>query len=118
MGRLLYIIGNGFDKAHGLPSGYWDFRTWLEVHNQELLYDIKDIWTNSTQLWSDFERSLGIVDYRSVEEKYRDYGLVEHAEGNRKLREAHPEIPPSEHHAIETKLKPLVKRIRDDASED
>lgn len=112
MSRVLYIIGNGFDRAHGLPSGYLDFRAWLEVHNKELLYDIEDIWGNSTQLWSDFERALGIVDYRSVEEKYRDYGLVEYAEGNRKLREVHPELPPSEHHAIESKLKPLVKRIR------
>ena len=112
MSRGLYIIGNGFDRAHGLPSGYLNFREWLEFHNKELLYDIEDIWINKTQLWSDFERALGIVDYRSVEEKYRDYGLMEYAEGNRKLRANHPELPPTEHHAIEAKLKPLVKRIR------
>lgn len=112
MGRVLYIIGNGFDKAHGLPSGYWDFRAWLDVHNKELLADIEDIWDNNSELWSDFEKALGIVDYRAVEQKYRDYRLIEHCEANRKLREIHPEIPPAEHHAIEEKLEPIVKRIR------
>ena len=26
----LYIIGNGFDIAHKLPTNYWDFRKYLE----------------------------------------------------------------------------------------
>ena len=26
----LYIIGNGFDKHHDIPSGYQDYRRWLE----------------------------------------------------------------------------------------
>lgn len=25
----LYILGNGFDLAHELPTAYWDFRTYL-----------------------------------------------------------------------------------------
>lgn len=25
----LYILGNGFDLAHKLPTAYWDFRTYL-----------------------------------------------------------------------------------------
>lgn len=26
----LYIVGNGFDLAHGLPTAYWNFREYLE----------------------------------------------------------------------------------------
>ncbi len=26
---VLYIIGNGFDLAHGIKSSYWDFRKWV-----------------------------------------------------------------------------------------
>ena len=30
----LVIIGNGFDLAHGLKTGYSDFREWLLQHDQ------------------------------------------------------------------------------------
>ena len=26
----LFIIGNGFDIGHNLPTRYWDFRNYLE----------------------------------------------------------------------------------------
>ena len=34
----LFVIGNGFDRGHGLPTGYWDFRTYLENLYPEFLY--------------------------------------------------------------------------------
>ena len=37
MSKALYIIGNGFDKAHGLKTSYWDFRTYLESTHWEFL---------------------------------------------------------------------------------
>lgn len=112
MSKRLYIIGNGFDKAHGIPSGYLDFRIWLKINDNELLEDIEDIWENNTQLWNDFERNLGVIDYKSVEEKYKDYKLYEALMAEREFRKLHPEFPPMlEHHGIEEKLKPLVKRI-------
>lgn len=27
--KTLYIIGNGFDIAHGLDTSYWNFREYL-----------------------------------------------------------------------------------------
>lgn len=33
----LYIIGNGFDIAHGLPTQYWDFRKYLEKVDYDFL---------------------------------------------------------------------------------
>ena len=32
--KNLYIIGNGFDKHHEIPSGYWDFHEWLKEKNK------------------------------------------------------------------------------------
>ena len=29
MYKTLYIIGNGFDLAHGMPTRYGDFKRWL-----------------------------------------------------------------------------------------
>ena len=29
-----FIIGNGFDRAHGMPTGYGDFRRWLLQNNR------------------------------------------------------------------------------------
>ena len=33
----LYILGNGFDLAHGLPTKYWDFRMYLNAVHPEFL---------------------------------------------------------------------------------
>ena len=33
----LYILGNGFDLAHKLPTAYWDFRTYLNSAHPEFL---------------------------------------------------------------------------------
>lgn len=30
----LYIIGNGFDRAHGMPTCYGDFRRWMLQNNR------------------------------------------------------------------------------------
>ena len=33
--KNLYVIGNGFDIAHGLPSRYIDFKEWLQNNQEE-----------------------------------------------------------------------------------
>lgn len=37
MNGHLYIIGNGFDRHHGAPSSYYDFRTYLTHHNVDII---------------------------------------------------------------------------------
>ena len=32
----LYVIGNGFDKHHGMPCGYGDFKNWLMVEQGDV----------------------------------------------------------------------------------
>lgn len=82
----LYIIGNGFDRAHGLKTTYWDFRNYLEKYAGDFLtklenmYSIepfikldkrikknKDIQNRRDKeifelLWKNFEFSLGEVN--------------------------------------------------------
>ncbi len=40
----LYIIGNGFDIAHGLKTSYWDFRSYLEEKNEEFLIEFEKMY--------------------------------------------------------------------------
>ena len=48
----LYIIGNGFDKGHGLKTSYWNFREYLEKYEAaDRLSNLEEyikIWKNGT----------------------------------------------------------------------
>ena len=63
----LYIIGNGFDLYHGLPTSYTDFYEF----GKKLLDEIEEFYMldiSSAIPWSDFENSLGKYDW----ELFRD----------------------------------------------
>lgn len=88
--RKLYIIGNGFDLAHGLKTSYWDFRTFLEnkhpsfLRKFENLYDIQPLddtepsytleaqrrWDEEVnyELWSQFENAIGEPNIAEMED--------------------------------------------------
>ena len=58
----LYIIGNGFDLWHGLPTGYDHF---YEL-NKEMLDEFENYFSfNVAHVgpWHDFEKSLGCFDW-------------------------------------------------------
>lgn len=55
----LYIIGNGFDMAHGILSSYRDFcRFMRENHYADYQRIGKYFFDDESELWSDFERNL------------------------------------------------------------
>ena len=67
----LFIIGNGFDRGHGLPTGYWDFRTYLENLYPEFLYAFEqhyeiyprtDDAAKKKLLWNELETNLANID--------------------------------------------------------
>ena len=67
----LFIIGNGFDLAHRLPTQYWDFRTYLKKHHHEFLCDFEQhysIYPGDSDkqkreiLWNYFETNLANIN--------------------------------------------------------
>lgn len=67
----LFIIGNGFDIGHGLPTQYWDFRTYLENLHPDFLqafeehYYIYPCMSNEDKkklLWNELETNLANID--------------------------------------------------------
>ena len=113
-GRLnmtkLFITGNGFDTAHGLPTKYSDFRNYMYenyAENQKYyylpdpgydnhgnvvvdyfetgkyLFNILDIscLNADDMLWQDFENDLGKLEYNTAFE-YSDFNEVYDKEGD------------------------------------
>jgi hypothetical protein len=72
MSNTLFVIGNGFDLHHGIPSRYDDFREFLNKHDKDLLNSIKEyLPLYENELWCDFESALAhlnkdyVKDYAS-----------------------------------------------------
>lgn len=40
----LFIIGNGFDRAHGLKTSYWNFRRYLEKYAEDFLVQLENMY--------------------------------------------------------------------------
>lgn len=58
-----FIIGNGFDRAHGILTGYGDFRRWLLQNNRfDFIHELQSAYParikDDYQLWSQFEKAL------------------------------------------------------------
>lgn len=63
----LYIIGNGFDRAHGMATMYCDFKQWLIQNGRiDVIQELQSAFPtkndNDFLLWSDFEKALGLYD--------------------------------------------------------
>jgi len=75
----LFIIGNGFDRAHGLPTSYINFRNYLEDEDWQYLVDMEALydcipesrreWAEK-RLWQEFENNLSAIN----EAKFIDGG--------------------------------------------
>lgn len=65
----LYVIGNGFDLWHGLPTGYDRFYEFAKDTLEEMeAYYCFDVAKKGP--WCDFENSLGCFDWRLFYEAY------------------------------------------------
>ena len=72
MKNKLFIIGNGFDIAHNLPT-----RFDLEFKNIALKHEENNFWeiyqSDVADIWSDFENSLGHPDFNGLEEIFNGH---------------------------------------------
>ncbi|WP_302953223.1 bacteriophage abortive infection AbiH family protein [uncultured Prevotella sp.] len=61
--NVLYIIGNGFDKAQGMNTSYPDFYKYLRTlpnNDNPLLEKLINCISDRYELWSDMEKGLGL----------------------------------------------------------
>lgn len=86
--QTLYLIGNGFDVAHGLKTQYWEFREYILKNSNNFLLRFEEIygiqplddtepwyraemeesWKKSVNhhLWSAFEKYIGAPDFEQM----------------------------------------------------
>lgn len=67
----MYIIGNGFDLKHGMPTKYFDFERWLFNNGRiDVILELQKAFPaqigDTFMLWSDFEKALGLYDINVV----------------------------------------------------
>lgn len=67
----LFIIGNGFDRAHWMATGYGDFRKWLVENSRfDVIVELQSAYPTKIKedylLWSEFEKALGEYDLDTV----------------------------------------------------
>ena len=55
--NVLYIIGNGFDLMHKVPSSYYDFRDSMGKNSR--IRTILDTFLTPEDIWADLETALG-----------------------------------------------------------
>mgnify|MGYP000946548833 CR=1 FL=1 len=60
----LFIIGNGFDLMHKVPSSYYDFRDSLGKNNN--IRFTLETFVQADNLWGDFESNLAYLDRESM----------------------------------------------------
>lgn len=72
MKSQLFIIGNGFDLAHNLPTRFSpDFKNIAMRHEPNCFWDFYQ--SKKDDIWSDFENLLGCPDFNSLEEIFQNY---------------------------------------------
>ena len=64
----LYVIGNGFDLKHGIPSRYSDFARFVKSTDVETYLAMERFYPNLSidGLWSNFEEALGMPDDKEL----------------------------------------------------
>ncbi|MGR0116417.1 bacteriophage abortive infection AbiH family protein [Ralstonia pseudosolanacearum] len=61
----LYVIGNGFDLWHRLPSSYGDFKRYVSHCDRQLL-DAVDRYLPAGEEWNDLESAFADLDVESI----------------------------------------------------
>ena len=73
--KILFIVGNGFDLAHGLKTSFCDFKNYLQKGDEssKKFIDALEQYTPLEKNWSNIEEALGKLDYETLCEKNSCY---------------------------------------------
>ena len=70
--KTLYIIGNGFDKQHGIPSDYLDFKAFVELHDDDVFGWVEEF-VPAGEDWAHLETALAELDTGSIIESLEHF---------------------------------------------
>jgi len=59
--KTLYVIGNGFDLRHGIPSSLWHFKEFLRATDSNIYRDVEEYLPVDDD-WCDLETALACLD--------------------------------------------------------
>lgn len=93
--KQLYIIGNGFDLMHGIPSSYSDFGRFCKTNNKELFEMMNREFPSllkDNNLWSNFESSLGKPDYSFLFQMAKNNGVEKLQNADRPIGVDYPTL--------------------------
>jgi len=62
----LYVIGNGFDLHHRIPSSYERFRQFVQREDPETYETAETFLFSDEALWADFENNLAYLDTDAI----------------------------------------------------
>lgn len=63
--ETIFVIGNGFDIYHGVPSRYSDFQKYLAI-NDSSLHSLLEKFISIDENWSELEASLADIDVDNI----------------------------------------------------
>jgi hypothetical protein len=63
--KTLYIIGNGFDLNHRLPTGYGHFKAYVRSYDRDV-YDWIEDYVPAGESWADLEVALAYLDTEHI----------------------------------------------------
>lgn len=67
--RTLYVVGNGFDRWHGLPTSFWHFKQYLANHHADIGMAVRDYLTVDSE-WRELEQALATLDTDLIEHNF------------------------------------------------
>lgn len=70
--KTLYIIGNGFDQWHRIPSSYGEFKKFVHGRDRDV-FDAVEEYIPAGEWWSDLEAALASLDASQVMEGNRHF---------------------------------------------
>lgn len=126
MKNKLYILGNGFDLAHDLPTRFDpNFKDIAQKYEQYNFWDIYQ--SREGDIWSDFENLLGYPDFNTLGEIFEGYapdylsdresdrdGIIYQVELNGNLRTALYEFADEADDSLcNIQVNDLIKQILD-----
>ncbi|KQK26096.1 hypothetical protein AR438_10975 [Chryseobacterium aquaticum] len=104
----LYIIGNGFDRYHNLPTSYNDFHRFvIQNHSnlQNIFEDYFQLSVNSEYLWTDFETDLSSFNWKAF---FNEFNHIDVLNENFK-----PSSVFGLEDELEQETEELIRKIRD-----